>query len=230
MDPRASTTNEFGLSPHQFGDQGTLFDAPLGQQARGTFRGNQAARIYRTVHVRMPMEDDGFRKSRWGHDVGGPDEPAVQSILQSVSRKHSDRGWDTNLGIHWQHDLGAAQDHFGGNAEAYGNHGSRGIEAIIEADHPGYDHIVDNTPTPHGGPPEGVTSSAFSSRRKGLTGYERDWAIINDTVGPHDLDSAMLPEVPVRPGAPMTVHAIHLPDPERHGQFIRNPVQFKGYA
>lgn len=214
------------LNPHQFGDQLTLFDAPLGQPDRGTFRGNQHARLYRSVQVPTHAME-ALRKSQWGDDVGGPDHEAVLEVLAQAARPHSDRGHDTNLGIHWQHSKAAAED-YASDLTTSGRHGDRGISVIIEADHPGYDHVVDNTPNPGGGPPEGARDGARSNNR--LTGYAKDWALINDTVGPHNLDSAMLPEVPVRPGAPMAVHAIHMPDPAKSGNYLRNPVQFKGQA
>jgi hypothetical protein len=192
------------LNPHQFGDQLTLFNAPLGQPEAGTFKGNPHARLYRTIEVPSRLST--------------PEE-----VLQFASRPGKDGGHDRSLGIHWQHDIDVASDH---GAHWNGNEDSKKV--ILEADHPGHDHVVDNSPTWHGGPPE----EAINHRgRNKLSGYPKDWALIHDTVGPHTLDTAMLAEVPVRPGAPMKVHAVHMPESDEYGApHVRNPVQFKGMA
>lgn len=189
------------MNPHQFGDQMTLFDAPLGQPDRGTFKGNPHARLYRAVSV--------------------PDRLSTpEEVWQHVNRPGRDRGHDRTLGIHWQHDRDTAYGHLPDYE------GERKV--VLEADHPGLEHVVDNTPTWHGGPPEEAIS--YRSRNR-LTGYPKDWALIHDTVGPHTMDAAMLAEVPVRPGASLSVHAVHMPDDHgKIGDWVRNPVQFKGVA
>lgn len=211
------------LNPHQFGEQGILFQAPLGQPERGTFKGNPAARLYRAVQVPGHVAEDG-----------------PERILEHINGRHTDRGHDTNMGIHWQHDLPTAQD-YASHLETTGRHSDHGgVSVILEADHPGHEHVVDDTPVTRverlrgkpmltdDGPPEGVYAGRPGNNR--LTGYKKDWALIADTVGPHNMNAAMLAEVPIRPGAPMRVSALHTPNPEKLGDFVRNPVQFKGTA
>jgi hypothetical protein len=197
------------MNPHQFGDQLTLFHAPLNQPEMGVTKGNPNARLYRTVHVPEHLT-------------------SAQDVVEYANRPGKDYPHDRNLGIHWQHHLNIAQDHLGHRDEAskYGRHGDKGTPVILEADHPGLEHIVDATP--HDGPPKGAVGG--SPKNNHLTGYPKDWALIHDTVGPHDMNDAMLAEVPVRPGAPMAVHAVHFPDPTDHNAWVRNPVQFKGIA
>lgn len=231
-------TNEFGLSPHQFGDQGTLFDAPLGQPDAGTFTGNPHARLYRAVSV-DPRQMDAVRKSRWGHDLGGSAEDAAHEVLNAVNRPRQDAMHNTQMGIHWQHDLAYAHD-YANDLGTHNRHGDHALSVIIEADHPGTEHVIDRSTDwksgprdqrfNHALPPKEIKDPDGRYDRNKLTGHAKDWALINDTVGPHDMDSAMVPEVPVRPGAPLRVHAVHFPDPENHGAYIRNPVQFKGQA
>lgn len=199
------------LNPHQFGDQGVLFDAPLGQESTGVFKGNQHARLYRSLQI-----------PEWHAEK-------PQDVADFVAQPRSDRGHETHLGIHWQHDLDVASDlAVTSNSNDWGRHGDHGVSVILEADHPGYEHVVDFTPEPGGGPPEGMKPRAF--RSGALTGRQRDWALTNDTIGAHDLLDFMLPEVPVRPGAPMRVHAIHMENPHKAGEYIRHPLQFKGQA
>lgn len=202
------------LNPHQFGDQLTLFNAPLGQPETTTLKGNPHARLYRMVMVPNHLTDP-------------------KAVMEHVSQPGSDRGHSRSMGIHWQHDLDIATDlSHQADRDEWGGFGSGGNHhpVIVEADHPGHKHVVDFTPTPHGGPPEGVVGG--SPRNNRLTGYKKDWALIHDTVGPHDLGAAMLPEVPIRPGAPMQVHAVHFPDEESStsGDFKRVPVKYKGQA
>jgi hypothetical protein len=147
------------------------------------------------------------------------------------------------MGIHWQHDLGYAHD-YANDLKENGVHGRNNFPVIIEADHPGVEHVIDRSTDWKKGrdtagsvgmqpvsPKElGPHPDRGGFNRNALTGHAKDWSLVNDTVGPHDMDAWMVPEVPVRPGAPMRVHAIHTPDPENPGSYIRNPVQFKGIA
>lgn len=210
------------LNPHQFGDQLPLFHAPLGQPESGTFQGNPQARLYRAMQV-----------PDW-HDT-------PEAVLQHASQPGVDRGHDRSLGIHWQHDLGEATD-LANTAQSnnWGKYGDHGHPVILEADHPGHEHVIDDTPhlsyqnirgkqmLADAGPPEGARAGYPGNNR--LTGYPKDWALLTDTVGPHNVNSMMLPEVPVRPGAPMRIAAVHLPHPTISGEFVRHPVQFRGQA
>lgn len=223
------------LNPHQFGEQETLFDAPLGQPQRGTFDGNPHARLYRAVGV----HEDSVGVYRYEGGFGYETPPDFhERILANVSRKHKDSGHDTQMGIHWQHDLPTAED-WGNDLRQYGAgiHGDKTFPVVIEADHPGKEHVISRDTAYHQGryreeatPPEGMDVNGPTWKRNKATGAAKDWALIHDTVGPHEMDAGMSPEVPVRPGAPMRVHAIHLPDPEETGKYIRHPVQFRGYA
>lgn len=198
------------LNPHQFGDQLTLFHAPLGQPESGTFNGNPHARLYRALHV--------------------PDHVTTpEAAFEHASQPHRDRGHSTRLGIHWQHDYAYAQDLADtAHSSDWGGHGDDSHSVILEADHPGHEHVIDQTPVQGGGPPEGIPLNTYAHDR--LTGYQKDWALINDTVGPHNLNSAMLPEVPVRPGAPMQIHAVHFPHPTKSGEYVRVPFKARGLA
>lgn len=231
------------INPDQFGDQGTLFDAPLGQPARGTFDGNPHARLYRSVG----LHEDSVGVYRYAGGFGyeaPPKEEFHERILQNINRRRKDGGHDVNMGIHWQHDLPTAVDWSNDISDpAVGLHRDRTLPVIIEADHPGLENIVQRDPDARYTPvPENPPKDPYARReamdvgrwpthkRNKATGPAKDWALIHDTVGPHDMDAWMAPEVPVRPGTPMRVHAIHTPDPENTGQYIRNPVQFEGYA
>ena len=189
------------VNPHQFGDQGTLFDAPLGQPEGGVFRGNQHARLYRAVAV--PEHVD-----------------TPEKVLEHMSRVRGHQHTAQSLGLHWQHDLPTATDIGYDSANEWKN-GDRGV--IVEADHPGYEHIMDLSHDHRQGPPEGA-NAPFSKQ----TQQVRDYHTLHQTVGPHNMHDFMLPEVPVRHGAPMDVHAVHFHDGPNN--WVRNPVQFKGVA
>jgi hypothetical protein len=229
------------LNPHQFGAQPTLFDAPLGQPDAGTFKGNPHARLYRAVAVN-PRNMEAVRRSGWGDDIGGSDHDALNEILHHVNRPRTDAMHNINMGIHWQHDLGRAQD-YAYDLSQHNRHGGNALTAIIEADHPGLEHVIDTSTNwrPRreswespmmAVPPKEIKDPEGRYDRNKLSGHAKDWALVNDTIGPHDMDAAMYPEVPIRPGAPMRVHALHLPDPGSWSrtEHIRNPVQFRGQA
>lgn len=108
------------LNPHQFGDQGTLFVAPLGQPTSGVFKGNPAARMYRSISV--PYEK--IRDYRETGDVG--------VLTDHINRPGKDTGVDRNIGLHWQHDVEFAKKHNWGE----------GQPIVVEADHPGHDHVM----------------------------------------------------------------------------------------
>lgn len=203
------------LNPHQFGDQGTLFHASLGQPDMGVVRGHPQARMYRAIHI--PEQHAG----------------TPEDVLAYASQSRRDTGHPISLGIHWQHDLPTAQD-LSAEAERnnWGRHGDAGVSVMLEADHPGHEHVLDFSHNPESGPPEELGNQAerFGPAPKSASQSSKDWKVVNDTVGPHNMLGAMLPEVPVRPGAPMRVHAVHLPHPETSGEYVRNPVQFRGYA
>lgn len=230
--------DEVRLNPHQFGDQMTLFDAPLGQPDAGTFNGNPNARMYRAVGVHA----DSVGVYRDPHGFGYEAPPDFhQRLLDNISRNRKDAGHDVSMGIHWQHSLPYAHD-YANDLDESGVHGSRNFPVIIEADHPGNEHVIDRSTEWTRDPIRGTNTKPVPPKELGkdpdgrgvprnkLTGHAKDWSLINDTVGPHSEDAWMVPEVPIRPGAPLRVHAIHTPDPENRGSYIRNPVRFDGRA
>lgn len=179
------------LNPHQFGDQLTLFHATLNQPEAGVVRGHPQARLYRSMQVPNHHTDP-------------------HSILQYASRPGRDSGVQRSLGLHWQHDLTYAQDLASTvHGENWGRHGENGHAVILEADHPGFDHVVTHDTAKPG---------------------SLDEKVINQTVGPKEENEMLLPEVHTRPGAPMVVRAVHTPHPTRSGEFIRHAVNFKGQA
>lgn len=204
-DRAVEDVQQVALNAHQFGGQGTLFHAPIGQPEGGLTTGNPHARLYRTLQVPGHLTDP-------------------KDVLDYASQKGVDGGHERNLGIHWSHRLDETSDLAhevqDGN---WGRHGPDAHAVIIEADHPGREHIIDAST--HHTPPEGMKAG-----KTRLQGDAKDFAVIRDTVGPYSEHPMALPEVPVRPGAPMRVHAVHMPHPEKAGEFVRNPVQFKGIA
>lgn len=215
------------LNPHQFGDQGTLFHAPLGQPFSGVFKGNPHARIYRNIGMPSSVARD-FRETG---DVG--------VITDHITRTTKDVGIDRSLGFHWQHDLSAAKEHTWGPGYA---------RVVVEADHPGHEHVLNFDHDHESGPMEDhkgnvIQSRPYSNAERALwTPRMRDYHAMEATVGPHSMKDTVLPEVPIRPGAPLNVHAVHLPapsdqQPQAYARgddsariWNRHPVQFKGRA
>lgn len=198
------------LNPHQFGDQLTLFHAPLGQPEAGVFRGNPNARLYR----RLNLPSDAF-------DFTDP-EKGIRQVHES---QRVERGHEIGLGIHWQHDIENAKRHTWGA-------GNRRV--ILEADHPGHEHVVDFTHDWRAGPMEDSRGQVISgsrayprAERSEWTQRQRDYHIAEATIGPHNMLGHVLPEVPIRPGAPLQVHAVHV---EGRGGWMRHPVGFEGMA
>lgn len=101
-----------------------------------------------------------------------------------------------SLGTHWTHDLEQAKSYAYDNEEHAPAKYTHHV--ILEADHPGHQHVMDWSK------PE-------------------DRKILHDTVmgNPSDAD----PEIPIRPGAPIHVRAIHHLNPEGSDEdFTRRPV------
>ncbi len=188
------------LNPHQFGDQGTLFDAPLGQPHKGVFKGNPAARLYRNVVVPDHVLDRG-----------------VDGIMDHLNRSGKDSGVSRTLGIHWQHDLGMA--------ESYNDHTvpDGHSQVFMEADHPGHKHVLD----PESIPDSSDLYGARSSLKPGTDAHTMFHTVVT---GGGIKRSDVEPEVPIRPGAPMRITALYTPSREVLGEYDRNATNVKGTA
>ena len=203
-------------NPHVFGGQGVLFDAPLGQPDSGTHRGNPNARLYRAIST---------------DTSGTPDE-----ILERISKSQNTDvpGKHEGLGLHWQHDLGVAQDYA---SDVYNIKGDNPM--IIEAEHPGYEHVL------HHGPkdmpvPHGVKTTGYKGHGEPVldrlphgqkhSQEAKDYVTYDNTVGEHEYANLMVTEVPIRPKAPMKVTAVLTPHPTRSGEFQRHEVNYRGTA
>lgn len=172
-----------------------------GMEEQGLYKGTPQLPLYRALQLPHP--------DHMGHDVRdllGKDHATDQAVAHHfVSHAvdgHNDRGHHTTLGIHWSHDSEATQDlaDHAHNSD-WGNHGDAGHPVMLEADHPGHEHVLDYETTDR---------------------THRDHKVVSDTVGTHDVHQFMLPEVPVRPGAPMHLRAIHV---QKHdGTYHRIPV------
>lgn len=201
-------------NPHVFGDQDVLFDAPLGQPERGTHRGNPNARLYRAIdNVDHSSGVEGALKQ-----IGSSDNTDVP-------------GRHLGMGLHWQHDLGVAKD--------YANSLHAESSVIIEAEHPGYEHVMHHGTNDYK-PPHGVRTSnkggfgeptlAKLPQGEKHSQEAKDYVTYDNTVGEHEYASDMITEVPIRPKAPMRVTALLTPHPTRSGEFQRHEVNFKGTA
>ena len=223
------------LSPEQFKDWGnrqlSLFpDLPSGQPDMGMTRGNPGMPLYRSVVTQTGVRE--LEHQDFDLNDAADRRMVASAILHRVNERRSDRGHATRLGIHWQHEHDYASD-LADNLDREHNSTSRRFHThtpvIVEADHPGHEHVVGFDYDHRQGPPEEVTKRGMYSSPSGLGREARDWRVINDTVGPHNLLDAMQPEVPVRPGAPLTVRALHVRNPA-DDQWHRIPVNHRGEA
>lgn len=144
------------------------------------------------------------------------DQAIAHHLMDRIDTQHSDRGHRTQLGIHWSHDPEATMDLANTAHADWHNGGEHGHPVMLEADHPGHEHVID-----------------FSDPMKEQGGGRpdkpsKDWHLTNDTIGSHNMLKFMLPEVPIRPGAPMHLRAIHVQKP--NGDFHRIPVGLRTKA
>lgn len=199
-------------NPHVFGGQGVLFDAPLGQPDSGTHRGNPNARLYRAID---------------NVDLTGSPEEIIGRVGKSTNTDVG--GGHAGLGLHWQHDLPVAED--------YANSLDYDHRAIIEAEHPGYEHVMhhgpNDMPIPHGVETRGYKGHGEPVLAKLPQGEKhsqeaKDYVTYDNTVGEHAYANLMVTEVPIRPKAPMKVTAVLTPT--RSGEFQRHEVNYRGTA
>lgn len=206
------------LNPHQFGDQGTLFDAPLGQPDNGIFRGHPQARLYRSITVPEHHVSD------------------LSGLPGYLAREGKDAGVSRRIGIHWQHDLSFAHQW---SDSLSGEDGRSPV--IVEADHPGHENVMyDNEMSimNHQQLSDHIRRNSVGHRdadgnvRSGPTAPGSDAHTLYKTVfAAGGIDATDVePEVPVRPGTDLSIHAIHVPDAYAPSGYRRIPMQFRGQA
>lgn len=180
-------------------------DLPTGMPDRGVIKGNPQLPLYRAMSVEHnDPEFDDHMDHRLGESREG-DQKIAERLMGHITAPKSDRGTATHVGLHWTHDKDWAEDfahHARGMYEKDDFPGSH-RPVIVEAHHPGHEHVMSwDNPADH----------------KPLT----------NTVGPQDVDSWMLGEVPVRPGAPMHIKALHVARSD--GSFHRIPLNMHHQA
>ena len=180
-------------------------DLPTGMPDRGVIKGNPQLPLYRAMSVEHnDPEFDDHMDHHLGESREG-DQKIAERLMGHITAPKSDRGTATHVGLHWTHDKDWAEDfahHARGMYEKDDFPGSH-RPVIVEAHHPGHEHVMSwDNPADH----------------KPLT----------NTVGPQDVDSWMLGEVPVRPGAPMHIKALHVARSD--GSFHRIPMNMHHQA
>lgn len=180
-------------------------DLPTGMPDRGVIKGNPQLPLYRAMSVEHnDPEFDDHMDHHLGESREG-DQKIAERLMGHITAPKSDRGTATHVGLHWTHDKDWAEDfahHARGMYEKDDFPGSH-RPVIVEAHHPGHEHVMSwDNPADH----------------KPLT----------NTVGPQDVDSWMLGEVPVRPGAPMHIKALHVARSD--GSFHRIPLNMHHQA
>lgn len=182
-------------------------DLPTGMPDRGVIKGNPQLPIFRAMAVNHgDREFDDFMDDNLGksHQV---DQKIAERLMGHITSPKSDRGVPMHVGLHWTHDKDWAED-FAHHAHGmYEGNGEDEIgthrPVIVEAHHPGLEHAMSwDNPADH----------------KPLT----------KTVGEQQYDSAMLGEVPIRPGAPLHIKALHVKRSD--GSFHRIPMNMHHQA
>lgn len=125
--------------------------------------------------------------------VPGAGRMKLPKLLETVNQLGDDRGVPRRMGLHWTHDYDQAWDWGAGDDEDE--------SIIIEADHPGLEHVMD-----WGGD---------------------DDAVLDRTVVGKEYAKFASPEVSVRPGAPLNVRAVHR---WRGDDYRREVFGFRGEA
>lgn len=152
------------------GGQGYLW--PYKMPDSGTTRGVEGMHLYRGVELTRGYDDP--------HEALDAlvNAPARTALRDGVG--HREPG--ATLGRHWTHD----KDYAGWLADGEGAVDDKGryTGVIIEAEHPGHEHVLD---------------------------WDKDREEASATIIPEQVREKAQPEVPIRGGAPMRVRAIHLP-------------------
>ena len=120
------------------------------------------------------------------------DDALVAGKGRSIAGKVADLSTQRRLGSHWTHDYEQAKEW----ADYHGNTDNT-LSVIMEAEHPGTHHTMDwNNP--------------------------KDVGTLENIVVSKEFNDMALPEVSIRPGAPMTVKALHLSGPDPKDKFAQN--------
>lgn len=178
-------------------------DLPTGMPEAGITKGNPQLPIFRGLSVEHgnPLFDEDIDEGlgKSPHH----DRVIADHLMGHLTAPQNDRGIGTNVGIHWTHDGEWAKDYANHYHVEY-NHGSETHRpVVVEAYHPGLEHVMSwDNPGDH----------------KALT----------QTVGDRKYDQQMLGEVPVRPGAPLHIRALHVMDST--GDFHRIPLDVQHVA
>lgn len=160
---------------------GPQFNMPTG----GLTRGESSLPLYRYINLKhkdpdfSDLVDDTLegKSGRTSEDIGN------QVLDKSTERR---------LGSHWTHDFDFVKDW-----ADYHTNTDNSTSIILEASHPGNEHIMD-------------------------WDNQRDKQTLEDIVVSEDFKDMSLPEVSVRPGTPMNLRAVHISGPDPKDRFAPN--------
>jgi hypothetical protein len=157
---------------------GPQFSMPSG----GLTPGEPSLPLYRYINLHHGDTD-------WADSV---DDALVGKKTADVGNEVLDRSTQRRLGSHWTHDFNFVKDW-----ADYHTNTNNSTSVILEASHPGAEHIMD-----------------WSN--------PRDKGTLEDIVVSEDFRDMALPEVSIRPGTPMNIRAVHVSGPDPTDKFAPN--------
>lgn len=157
---------------------GPQFNMPTG----GLTRGESSLPLYR--YIKLRHNDPEFS------DL--VDDTLVGKASADIGNQVLDKSTQSRLGSHWTHDFDFVKDwaDYHTNTDNY-------TSVILEAEHPGNEHIMD-------------------------WDNQHDKQTLEDIVVSEDFKDSSLPEVSVRPGTPMSLRAVHISGPDPKDKFAPN--------
>jgi hypothetical protein len=150
----------------------------------GTWFGDSGKPLYR--HVLVNHGDEDFSEHMQNVFAGlkrGTHAQVAHKLMEHID-KPREHAFDSRVGVrvgsHWTHDFDQVQHY-----SDYSDHGPGSTSAVLEAHHPGYEHVM-------------------------RWEHPKDSETLSRIVVPaHQKEGAQL-EVPIRPGTPMNISALHV--------------------
>lgn len=167
--------------------------------ASGTTAGDQSQPLFRGLLLRnMHFSPE----TALGEVLNAPDR---RDLIHPHERGFEEEGTGTRepgatLGRHWTHDLQYARDLVDYDSDWEDGKGSNAV--VLEAEHPGYDAVLD---------------------------WDRDRREAENTIVPYGARESAMPEVPIRAGSRVRVRAVHTYD-QAGEQWVRHPVDVESKA